>query len=57
MISQVGYLQVVVPPNILDIDSTPSSVAVRENQNINMTCRADGKLLEVLRIQCPRLKR
>lgn len=42
MISQVGYLQVVVPPNILDIDSTPSSVAVRENQNINMTCRADG---------------
>lgn len=43
MISQVGYLQVVVPPNILDMDSTPSSVAVRENQNINMTCRADGK--------------
>lgn len=31
-----------VPPNILDIESTPSSVAVRENQNINMTCRADG---------------
>ncbi|XP_055611875.1 lachesin [Uranotaenia lowii] len=42
MISQVGYLQVVVPPNILDIESTPSSVAVRENLNINMTCRADG---------------
>uniref|UniRef100_A0A336LSY5 CSON003513 protein n=1 Tax=Culicoides sonorensis TaxID=179676 RepID=A0A336LSY5_CULSO len=42
MISQVGYLQVVVPPNILDIESTPSSVAVRENQNINMTCRAEG---------------
>lgn len=31
-----------VPPNILDIESTPSSVAVRENQNINMTCRAEG---------------
>lgn len=31
-----------MPPNILDIESTPSSVAVRENQNINMTCRADG---------------
>ena len=31
-----------VPPNILDIESTPSSVAVRENQSINMTCRADG---------------
>lgn len=35
-------LSPVVPPNILDIESTPSSVAVRENQNINMTCRADG---------------
>lgn len=31
-----------VPPNILDMESTPSSVAVRENQNINLTCRADG---------------
>lgn len=31
-----------VPPNILDMESTASSVAVRENQNINMTCRADG---------------
>ena len=31
-----------MPPNILDILSTPSSVAVRENLNINMTCRADG---------------
>ncbi|XP_039278189.1 lachesin-like [Nilaparvata lugens] len=42
MISQVGYLQVVVPPNIVDADSTPSSVAVRENQNLTLTCRANG---------------
>ncbi|XP_024082618.1 lachesin-like isoform X1 [Cimex lectularius] len=42
MISQVGYLQVVVPPNILDDQSTPSSVAVRENQNVSLTCKADG---------------
>lgn len=42
MISQVGYLQVVVPPNILDSDSTPSTVAVRENQNISLTCKAEG---------------
>lgn len=42
MINQVGYLQVVVPPNILDDASTPSAVAVRENQNISLTCRADG---------------
>lgn len=31
-----------VPPNIMDIESTPSSVAVRENQSINMTCKAEG---------------
>ncbi|XP_073972762.1 lachesin-like isoform X1 [Rhodnius prolixus] len=42
MISQVGYLQVVVPPNILDDQSTPSSVAVRENQNVSLTCKAEG---------------
>ncbi|XP_071450750.1 lachesin-like [Hetaerina americana] len=42
MISQVGYLQVVVPPNILDEDSTQSTVAVRENQNITLMCKADG---------------
>ncbi|XP_046746079.1 lachesin-like isoform X1 [Diprion similis] len=42
MISQVGYLQVIVPPNILDSMSTQSTVAVRENQNITLTCKADG---------------
>ncbi|XP_067210814.1 lachesin-like isoform X4 [Linepithema humile] len=42
MISQVGFLQVVVPPNILDSLSTESTVAVRENQNITLTCKADG---------------
>ncbi|XP_063914923.1 lachesin-like isoform X1 [Zophobas morio] len=42
MISQVGYLQVVVPPNIIDAESTQSTVAVRENQNISLTCKADG---------------
>lgn len=36
------WITMVVPPNILDMESTPSSVAVRENQNINMTCRAEG---------------
>ncbi|XP_076280331.1 lachesin isoform X2 [Lasioglossum baleicum] len=42
MISQVGFLQVVVPPNILDSLSSESSVAVRENQDITLTCKADG---------------
>ncbi|XP_012141765.2 lachesin isoform X2 [Megachile rotundata] len=42
MMSQVGFLQVVVPPNILDSLSTESTVAVRENQNITLTCKANG---------------
>ncbi|XP_049766101.1 lachesin-like [Schistocerca cancellata] len=42
MISQVGYLQVVVPPNIVDAESTESAVAVREHQNATLTCKADG---------------
>ncbi|KAF7993070.1 hypothetical protein HCN44_005851 [Aphidius gifuensis] len=42
MISQVGYLQVVVPPNILDTLSTESTVAVKEHQNITLTCKAEG---------------
>lgn len=31
-----------VPPNIIDTESTQSTVAVRENQNISLTCKADG---------------
>ncbi|XP_050422498.1 lachesin-like isoform X2 [Adelges cooleyi] len=42
MISQVGYLKVVVPPNIIDDESSPSSVSVRENQNLSLTCKAEG---------------
>nr|CAI5820068.1 unnamed protein product [Callosobruchus analis] len=42
MISQVGYLKVVVPPHIIDTESTQFTVAVRENQNISLTCKADG---------------
>lgn len=42
MISQIGFMQVVVPPNILDEESTQSSVAVREHQNITLTCKANG---------------
>ncbi|KAH0546349.1 hypothetical protein KQX54_008809 [Cotesia glomerata] len=42
MISQVGYLQVVVPPNIVDSMSSESTVAVKEHQNITLTCKAEG---------------
>lgn len=35
-------MYVPVPPNILDSLSTESTVAVREHQNITLTCKADG---------------
>ncbi|KAG1674992.1 Lachesin [Nymphon striatum] len=41
MISQVGYLDVVVPPEIID-DSTSSDMTVRENTNVTLTCQASG---------------
>ncbi|XP_067120233.1 lachesin-like isoform X2 [Centruroides vittatus] len=41
MKSQVGYLDVVVPPEIIDTDSS-SDVLVREGSNVTMTCRAKG---------------
>lgn len=31
-----------VPPNILDTESTQSTIAIRENQNISLTCKAEG---------------
>lgn len=31
-----------VPPNVLDAESTQSTVAIRENQNISLTCKAEG---------------
>ena len=31
-----------VPPDIVDEESTLSSVAVRENQNLTLTCKARG---------------
>ncbi|XP_058797203.1 lachesin-like isoform X2 [Phymastichus coffea] len=42
MMSQVGFLEVVVPPNILDSESTSSTVAVREFQNVTLVCKANG---------------
>nr|CAI5840817.1 unnamed protein product [Callosobruchus analis] len=35
-------LQQQVPPHIIDTESTQFTVAVRENQNISLMCKADG---------------
>lgn len=40
-ISQVGYLQVVVPPDILDYP-TSTDMVVREGSNVTLRCAANG---------------
>ncbi|CAL4083900.1 unnamed protein product, partial [Meganyctiphanes norvegica] len=42
MISQKGIVKVVVPPNIVDSVSSPSSIVVREKENVTLRCRATG---------------
>ncbi|XP_068214596.1 uncharacterized protein [Palaemon carinicauda] len=42
MISQTGFLQVVVPPNIVDAQSSPSSIVVREKDMVTLSCYAEG---------------
>ncbi|XP_065206757.1 lachesin-like isoform X2 [Planococcus citri] len=43
IMSQVGYLQVIVPPVFIEDGTTSSAtVAVRENQNLTLTCKAQG---------------
>lgn len=39
--TQIGYLTVVVPPDIIDSE-TSSEVIARESQNVTLTCRAKG---------------
>ncbi|XP_065212014.1 limbic system-associated membrane protein-like isoform X2 [Planococcus citri] len=41
MRSQQGYLQVVVPPTIIDKE-TSTDIVVREASNVTLTCRAGG---------------
>ncbi|XP_071552926.1 uncharacterized protein [Panulirus ornatus] len=41
-LSQVGLLQVVVPPNIMDEQSSNSEIQVREKANVTLRCAARG---------------
>lgn len=40
--SNLFFVSISVPPNIIDDESSPSSVSVRENQNLSLTCKAEG---------------
>lgn len=42
MVSKVGYLDVVVPPEIIDAESSTSTVNIRENYNASLICKATG---------------
>ncbi|CAL4114683.1 unnamed protein product, partial [Meganyctiphanes norvegica] len=42
MINQVGFLQVVVSPEFLDSESSPSHVAMQEGGDVTLRCRAEG---------------
>lgn len=41
MISQVGYLDVVVPPDII-VEESSSDVVVTEGSNVTLKCKAKG---------------
>ncbi|KAL3227867.1 hypothetical protein MRX96_003821 [Rhipicephalus microplus] len=41
MMSQVGYLDVLVPPDIV-VEESSSDVVVREGSNVTLTCKARG---------------
>nr|XP_027223406.1 lachesin-like [Penaeus vannamei] len=41
-INQVGYVQVVVPPEFIDEESSASHVAVQEGNDVRLVCRAKG---------------
>merc|ERR1719461_163501 len=42
MISMTGHLDVVVPPTIIDDESSPSTVSIREKHNASLICKATG---------------
>ncbi|XP_065567123.1 lachesin-like isoform X2 [Artemia franciscana] len=45
MISQVGHLDVVVPPTISDNGSSPSQVTAREGTRVSLVCQGEGRPL------------
>ncbi|KZR98381.1 Lachesin [Daphnia magna] len=42
MITQVGIVDVVVPPVIVDAGSSASHITIREGLSLTLTCRGDG---------------
>lgn len=45
------FLCIPVPPNIIDIESSPSTVSVRENHNASLICKGEGTPLPKIKWQ------
>lgn len=50
MRSQVGYVQVVVPPDIV-VEESSSDLITTENSNVTLRCKAKGKFLDETFVQ------
>lgn len=42
MRSQTGYMKVVIPPDIMDLDDSADLLTARENSDLRLRCRATG---------------
>lgn len=42
MVCLIWLINCIVPPNIIDAESSPSTVSVRENHNATLICKAEG---------------
>ena len=42
MVLTITFLYFSVPPQIIDSESSPSTVNIRENYNASLTCKASG---------------
>ena len=40
--AQTGYMKVVIPPDIMDLDDTRDLLTATENSNLQLRCRATG---------------
>lgn len=42
MRSQIGYMKVVIPPDIMDLDDSADLLTAKENNDLRLRCRATG---------------
>lgn len=40
--AQTGYMKVVIPPDIMDLDDTADQLTTKENSDLRLRCHATG---------------